>query len=254
MTALALLLLVYVTVWFAAAVVRRDNSLADVAWGGAFVLLAGGALALRGEVPARAALATLLVVLWGGRLALHVAIRNRGRGEDFRYAAWRQQWGRFFLLRSYLQVFLLQGALAYLVALAVVRINLTTPPGLNWLDALGAAVWLKGFLWEAVADWQLLRHQRDPARRGSVLDSGLWRYSRHPNYFGEALQWWGVWLLALSVPGQWWTVASPLTITFLLRYVSGVPMLERALAERVPGYRDYQRRTSPFVPLPPRRT
>jgi steroid 5-alpha reductase family enzyme len=253
MMLLAVLLLAYVTAWFLLALARRDNSLADVAWGGGFVLLAVGALVLRGEVYPRSLLATILVTAWGVRLALHVAARNRGRGEDFRYAAWRQQWGSSWVWRSYLQVFLLQGVLLYLVAVAVMRINLATPPGLTWLDLVGALIWLNGFLWETVADWQLLRHTRNPATAGTLLDRGLWRYSRHPNYFGEALQWWGIWLLALSVPGEWWTVASPLAITLLLLFVSGVPMLERSLAERVPGYRDYQQRTSIFFPAPPRR-
>ncbi len=253
MSTLALALLAYMTTWFLVALARRDNSLADVAWGGGFVFLAAAALVLRGEVYPRSLLATALVTAWGVRLALHVAARNRGRGEDFRYAAWRQQWGESWVWRSYLQVFLLQGALLYVVALAVVRINLATPAGLTWLDLAGGLLWLKGFLWETVADWQLVRHSRNPATAGTLLDRGLWRYSRHPNYFGEALQWWGIWLLALSVPGEWWTVVSPLTITVLLLFVSGVPMLERSLAERVPGYRDYQRRTSVFLPAPPRR-
>lgn len=253
MTTLALVLWTYMTLWFLVALARRDNSLADIAWGGGFVLLAGGALLLRGEAYPRSLLATALVLAWGVRLALHVAARNRGRGEDFRYAAWRQQWGRSFVWRSYLQVFLLQGALLYLVALGVMRIILATPPGLTWLDAAGAVMWLKGFLWEAISDWQLLRHGRNPATRGQLLDRGLWRYSRHPNYFGEALQWWGIWLLALSVPGSWWTVISPVTITLLLLFVSGVPMLERALVERVPGYREYQRHTPVFIPWFPRR-
>jgi len=253
MTVLAALLFAYVTVWFLLALARRDNSLADVAWGGGFVFLAAAALVLRGEVYPRSLLATAVVTAWGVRLALHVAARNRGRGEDFRYAAWRRQWGRSWVWRSYLQVFLLQGVLLYVVALAVVRINLATPAGLTWLDLAGGLLWLKGFLWETVADWQLVRHSRNPATAGTLLDRGLWRYSRHPNYFGEALQWWGVWLLALSVPGEWWTVVSPLAITVLLLFVSGVPMLEHSLAERVPGYRDYQRRTSVFLPAPPRR-
>lgn len=253
MAILALALFLYVSLWFLLALARRDNSLADLAWGGGFLLLAGGALLLGGQPYPRSLVATALVVVWGVRLALHVAARNRGRGEDFRYAAWRQQWGRQWVWRSYLQVFLLQGVLLYVVALAVVRINLTTPPGLTWLDGVGVALWAKGFFWESVADWQLLRHLRDPRRRGTLLNSGLWRYSRHPNYFGEALQWWGIWVLALSVPGEWWTVVSPLAITFLLLFVSGVPMLEKALAERVPGYREYQRRTPVFVPWPRRR-
>ena len=253
MTLLALALWAYMTAWFVVAVLRRDNSLADVAWGGGFVLLALLSLALAAEPTSRAVLVTALVGLWGLRLALHIAMRKRGQGEDFRYAAWRRNWGRHWVWRSYLQVFLLQGVLLYVVALAVIRVNLTTGPALGWLDLVGVLVWIVGFVFEAVGDWQLIRFTRDEANRGTVMDRGLWRWSRHPNYFGEAVQWWGIWLLAVAVPGQWWTVVSPLLITWLLLKVSGVPMLEQALEKRVAGYREYQRRTSVFVPLPPRR-
>jgi len=253
MAILALTLWGYMTAWFLVAVARRDNSLADVAWGSGFILLALLSLLLGPRPTPRAALASALVGAWGARLAVHIAARNLGKGEDFRYAAWRRDWGRHWVWRSYVQVFLLQGVLLYVIALAVVRINLTTGPALGWLDLAGVVVWLVGFVFEAVGDWQLVRFTRDPANRGKVMDRGLWRYSRHPNYFGEAMQWWGIWLLAAAVPGQWWTVVSPLAITWLLLGVSGVPMLERALEKRVEGYREYQRRTSVFVPLPPRR-
>ena len=253
MLTLALALLGYVTVWFVIAVLRRDNSLADIAWGGGFILLALSSLHLGPGATPRALLATGLVLLWGVRLAVHISMRNRGKGEDFRYAAWRRDWERHWVWRSFLQVFLLQGVLLYAIALAVVRINLTTGPALGWLDLTGVLVWLLGFVFEAVGDWQLVRFTRDTNVRGTVMDRGLWRYSRHPNYFGEALQWWGVWLLAAAVPGEWWTIVSPVGITWLLLKVSGVPMLERALEARVPGYREYQRRTSVFIPLPPRR-
>jgi len=253
MAVLALALLAYMSAWFLVAVARRDNSLADVAWGGGFILMAMLALALGSGPTPRSLLATGLVVLWGGRLALHVAARNRGKGEDFRYAAWRRQWGRHWVWRSYLQVFLLQGLFLFVVALAVVRVNLGRGPALGWLDLAATLVWLVGFGFEAVGDWQLRRFTRDGANRGRVMDRGLWRTSRHPNYFGEALQWWGIWLFAAAMPGEWWTVVSPLAITWLLRFVSGVPLLERALVQRIPGYRDYQRRTSAILPLPPRR-
>jgi steroid 5-alpha reductase family enzyme len=246
-------LFAYMTAWFVLAAARRDNSLADVAWGGGFVLLAFLSLAMgRGWQP-RPILVSSLVTVWGLRLALHVAARNRGRGEDFRYAAWRRQWGSSWWWRSYLQVFLLQGLILAVVASPVVLINLRSTGPLGASDLAGALAWLAGFLCEAIADRQLLRFTRDPSNRGRILNRGLWRFSRHPNYFGEVLQWWGIWLLALAVPGGWATVIGPALITFLLLKVSGVPMLEKAFAGR-PGFADYKRRTSVFIPWFPRRS
>lgn len=244
-------LLAYMTAFFVLAVARRDNSVADIAWGGGFLLVA--LLSLHrgvGWLP-RPALLTALVALWAARLAVHILRRNRGRGEDPRYAAWRREWGRWWLPRSYLQVFLLQGAILLVIAVGIIVVNTRSGPGLAPLDLLGAAVALAGLAFETVADLQLARFLADPANRGRIMDRGLWRYSRHPNYFGEAVVWWGVWLIALSVPGGWWTVVSPLLITFLLLKVSGVPLLERPMEGR-PGWAEYKARTSVFVPLPPR--
>jgi steroid 5-alpha reductase family enzyme len=244
-------LLAYMTAFFAVAVARRDNSVADIAWGGGFVLVALLSLHLGVGALARPVLLTVLVFLWAARLAVHILLRNRGRGEDPRYAAWRREWGRWWLPRSYLQVFVLQGAILLVVAAGIIVVNTRSGPGLNALDATGALVVVGGLVFEAVADRQLARFLADPANRGRIMDRGLWRYSRHPNYFGEAAVWWGVFLVALSVPGGWWTVVSPLLITFLLLKVSGVPMLERLMEGR-PGWDEYKARTSVFVPLPPR--
>lgn len=251
---LATAVLVYMTAWFLLALLRRDNSLADVAWGGGFILVALLAL-VRGAGPQpRSLLVTALVVAWGVRLAVHIAVRNRGRGEDFRYAAWRREWGRFFVVRSFLQVFVLQGALLLVIAAGIVVINARPGPSLGVLDAAGIALWVVGFVFEMVGDWQLLRFTRDPANRGLVMDRGLWRFSRHPNYFGEAAMWWGIAVIALSAPEGWIGLISPIAITFLLLRVSGVPMLEKGLRERVPGYAEYAERTSAFIPwLPARR-
>ena len=250
--AIAAALLLYMTAAFGLAVARRDNSIADIAWGGGFVLVALIAAALGVGALARPALLTALVVVWAARLAIHVLLRNRGRGEDPRYAAWRREWGRFWVVRSYFQVFVLQGAILLVVAAGIILINTRSGRGLGVLDLIGAAVVLAGLVVEAVADAQLARFTGDPANRGRVMDRGLWRYSRHPNYFGEAVVWWGVWLIALSVPGGWWAVVSPLAITFLLLKVSGVPLLERLMEGR-PGWAEYKTRTSIFIPLPPRR-
>ncbi len=241
----------YMTAWFVLALLRKDNSLADTAWGLGFVLLAVGTF-VRGHEPApRRVLVTALVLVWGLRLAVHVFARNRKKGEDFRYAAWRAAWGRWFVLRSYCQVFLLQGLFLLIIAWPIVLVNATPQSGLGWRDLAGAAVWLIGFVFEAVADLELTRFKKDPANRGRVLTEGLWRFSRHPNHFGEALVWWGIFILALGSEGGWTALASPLLITLLVRFVSGVPMLERKSREN-PEFRAYARRTNAFIPWPPK--
>jgi steroid 5-alpha reductase family enzyme len=196
-----------------------------------------------------------MTVSWGGRLALHIGVRKRGKGEeDFRYAAMRADHGEAFRIRSLFTVFLFQAVLIWAIAIPVqVGQVATEPPGLTLLDFLGAAVWAVGFAFETVADRQLRTFLADPANRGRVMDRGLWRYSRHPNYFGDSLIWWGIFLVAAATPWGWTTVFSPLLMTFFLVKVSGVPMLEEALARRREGYREYMERTSSFIPWPPKR-
>jgi steroid 5-alpha reductase family enzyme len=247
----AALVAVYMTAWFVVALVKKDNSVADIAWGLGFVLAAGVTLIRRGDGPDRPVLATTLVLIWGLRLAVHIMFRNRKRGEDYRYAEWRRRWGRWFVARSYLQVFLLQGFFLLIISSPVILMNSTAQGSLGLLDLAGTAVWVVGFLFEAVGDAQLARFKRDPGNRGKIMDRGLWQYTRHPNYFGESLMWWGLFILALSVPGGWATVVSPVLITFLLVRVSGVPLLERKYAGNA-AFQAYARRTSVFVPWFPK--
>jgi steroid 5-alpha reductase family enzyme len=251
----AALVAIYMTVWFVLALLRKDNSIADIAWGLGFVLVTGVTLA-RGTGPsARSILASSFVFIWGLRLAVHILFRNRKRGEDPRYAEWRKKWGRWFVVRSYLQVFLLQGLFLLAISYSVILINTSvsaSPHPLGLLDLAGTVVWVVGFLFEAVGDAQLSRFRRDPGSRGKIMDKGLWRYSRHPNYFGESLMWWGIFLVALIVPYGWTTVASPVLITFLLVRVSGVPMLEKKYAGNA-EFQAYARRTSAFVPWFPKK-
>ncbi|MBN1333164.1 MAG: DUF1295 domain-containing protein [Synergistales bacterium] len=243
----------YMSAFFLIAVIRKDNSLADIAWGGGFVLLAFLTFFLSsGYAEARQVLATGLVTLWGLRLAIYIYFRNLGRGEDYRYAKWREEWGKYFLLRSFFQVFMLQGALMILIAYSVIFINLHPTRGLTWLDGLGLLVWGTGFFFESVGDFQLYQFKKDPSNKGKVMKYGLWRYTRHPNYFGEATMWWGLFLMALSLEGGFTALVSPAAITFLLLKVSGIPMLEKKLAKSQPGYRRYMENTSPFIPWFPR--
>ncbi|MCU0513981.1 MAG: DUF1295 domain-containing protein [Anaerolineae bacterium] len=233
---------------------RRDASIVDIFWGSGFVILVWLWAALTAGDPLRRGLLLLAVTLWGLRLTLYLGWRNLGRGEDYRYAAWRRQYGPAWRWRSYAQVFLLQGGIMLLVALPLLAgLWAAVPAAPTLLDALGLLLWLVGFAFEAVGDWQLSRFRAQPQPPGRVLDTGLWRYTRHPNYFGDAVQWWGLFLLAAAAGGGW-TVFSPLLMTFLLRRVSGVALLERSLHRTRPAYADYVRRTSAFFPLPPRGT
>jgi steroid 5-alpha reductase family enzyme len=249
-----LVTLVFVTAIWVLSLVLRDSSIVDIFWGFGFItitwtLVASGV----GELTSRAWLMAALVTVWGLRLSLHILRRNRGKGEDFRYRAWREQAGHAWWWRSYFKVFLLQGAVMWLVAAPVVAVlSRSQHEAFNWIDGIAIAAWAIGFFFEAAGDWQLARFKSDPASKGRVMSGGVWRYTRHPNYFGDATVWWGHYLVAAAA-GAWWTVFSPILMTFLLVRVSGVSMLESALRESKPGYREYIQSTSAFFPLPPRR-
>jgi len=238
----------YMTLWFLVSLIKRRNDVADVAWGLGFVLITWISFFLSGGSGTRGLLAGILVSIWGLRLAWHIHVRHRGKPEDFRYMTWRREWGKWFYARSYAQVYLLQGALLFVVALPMLMINRSPRGTVGFLGGIGVFVWLLGFLFESVGDAQLARFASDPQNRGKILQTGLWRYTRHPNYFGEVVQWWGIWLLAVGIPGGGWIgIIGPLTITFLILKVSGIPMLEKKMAEN-PDFADYKRRTSVFVP------
>jgi steroid 5-alpha reductase family enzyme len=241
----------YITAVFLAALLKKDNSIVDVAWGPGFILVAVVTFFLRPGFEVRHILISLLVTVWGVRLAAHIYLRNRGRGEDFRYAKWRKDWGRWFVPRSFLQVFMLQGIFMLIISSPIVIVNRSETRGLTPLDALGALLWFLGFLFEAVGDYELKRFKQNPESKGRIMTAGLWKYTRHPNYFGEAALWWGVFLIALSVPGGWVGIISPLTIGFLLLKVSGVTMLEKKYAGNE-EFAAYARRTSAFFPWFPK--
>lgn len=229
----------------------RDSSIVDVAWGPFFVVVASLGLVLGDGWIGRRILVSGMVAAWGLRLGLHIGRRNRGKGEDPRYAKWREEHGAAWPLRSLVTVFLLQGTLVWLVSLPVqLATALPGPTGFTVWDALGAALWATGFGLEVVADRQLRRFLEERDDDETLLASGVWSWSRHPNYFGEALLWWGVGAVALAVPWGWATLVGPLAITLLLRFVSGVPMTEERMEGR-PGWEEYARRTSVFVPMPP---
>jgi steroid 5-alpha reductase family enzyme len=230
---------------------RQNVNLVDSLWSLFFLAAAFSYAGVVGEAGPRTALILVLVTLWGVRLSVHLAWRNWGKPEDRRYQAIRANHSPGFAWKSLLIVFGLQAVLAWAISLPL-HAAIVSPAPLNPMDAVGLALMLSGLVLEAVADRQLDRFKADPANRDRVMDRGLWRYSRHPNYFGEACVWWGFWLIALT-GGAWWSVLAPLLVTFLLLKVSGVALLEKDIAERRPAYRDYIARTSAFIPWPPRR-
>jgi steroid 5-alpha reductase family enzyme len=232
----------------------RDVSIVDIWWGPGFAWLTMVAFTISGDPTPRDALLLALVSLWGLRLGAYLLWRNWGQGEDARYARMRRHHGARFPLVSLATVFGLQAVLQWFVSLPLQIAQLA--PGtrpLGALDALGVALFAAGLFFETVGDAQLARFKADPANRGRVMDRGLWRYTRHPNYFGDCLVWWGLFAIAAATPAGWLTVASPLLMTFLLLRVSGVALLERSLVRTRPAYRDYIERTSAFLPRPPRR-
>ncbi|MGC9362941.1 MAG: DUF1295 domain-containing protein [Fidelibacterota bacterium] len=242
---------VFMSLFFILAVIKKDNSIVDAGWGLGFVMITIIAL-LKGSWPGLRGIVYLFVIIWGLRLSIHIYLRNRGRGEDFRYAKWRQEWGRWQLPRSYLQIFMLQGLLMLLIAYPVILISSVPREPLGTTGILGISVWLLGFYFEVVGDLQLRRFKKDPDNRGKIIQSGLWRYTRHPNYFGEVIMWWGIFLLALPVQSGWTAIISPLLITYFLLKVSGVPMLEKKYAGNV-QFELYKQRTSAFFPWFPKK-
>jgi steroid 5-alpha reductase family enzyme len=249
-----LAVLIFMTALWLVSLTLRNAGIVDVFWGPGFVLVATASLAASDGFRGRQLLATALVAMWGLRLAGHIFTRSLGHGEDFRYARWREQAGAAFWWVSYFRVFLLQGLLLWFISAPLLAAEINRNPNhFTPLDAAGALVWLVGFLFEAVADWQLARFKGDPANRGKVMRTGLWAYTRHPNYFGDATVWWGFFIIAAGTTDGWLTVFSPLIMTVLLLRISGVALLEKGIVKRRPEYADYIESTSAFVPWAPRR-
>jgi steroid 5-alpha reductase family enzyme len=228
----------------------RDVSIVDIAWGLGFVVIAWVAFFSGNGNAGRRTLLAILVTVWGLRLASYIGARKlRHPGEDPRYGAWRKKWGDRFWIVSLVNVFLLQAALVWIVSLPVQGAS-AQDASLGWLDWVGVALWAVGLFFEGVGDAQMARFKADSANRGKVMDRGLWRLTRHPNYFGDFCVWWGIGLIALS-SGAWWSLIGPAVVTLLLTRVSGKDHLERSLSQR-PGYAEYIERTSGFFPRPPR--
>jgi steroid 5-alpha reductase family enzyme len=252
------LAVLFVGLW-AASLVLHDVSIVDPVWGPAFALVALVALIVGDAVvdgggDDRRWLLFGMTAIWGTRLGGYLLVRKHGDpGEDRRYAAMRERRGDAgFALYSLLAVFVLQAVLVLIVSLPL-QVAAERATSLGWVTWLGVAAWLLGLFFEAVGDEQLRRFKARADSHGQVMDRGLWRYTRHPNYFGDFCVWWGLWLVALDAGGTWWTAIGPLVMSFLLIKGSGAALLEKDIGERRPQYADYIRRTSAFLPLPPRR-
>jgi len=241
------LLLGYATLWYIVSIFLERNDVADIAWGLGYCLIC---LYLYLVLP-RSEVSTLLyclVILWGFRLSVHIYLRNRGKKEDFRYLKWRTEWGKLFYLRSYFQVYLLQAFFLFVIISPVVWASVNASLlDCNWFTAVGLGVWIIGFFFQSVGDYQLSQFVKHRTDSSEIMSTGLWKYSRHPNYFGEILMWWGIYLVVIQLPGAWLFAVSPITITLLLRYVSGVPMLEEKYASNK-AFLAYKKKTPVLFP------
>lgn len=238
-------------VWLAS-LYLQNAAIIDIFWGLGFVMLSWIYFlgTQEGYLP-RKLLICGMTLVWGLRLSFYIFRRNRNRPEDYRYRAWRAAADTDWWWQSYFKVFLLQGLLMWIISTPLlVAQAAATPARLTWLDFAGLGLWVLGFTFEALADWQLQRFKAAPANQGHVLRQGLWRYTRHPNYFGDAVQWWAFFLPAAST-GAYWAIFSPAIMTFLLRRVSGVTLLEKNLVHTKPEYQEYIRTTNAFFPWRP---
>ena len=244
-------LLAAATITWVISLPLRNVAIVDALWSLMF-FMAGVVYALNSDPRApRLALVLWLLALWAARLALYITRRNAGKGEDRRYQEIRERNQPGFAVKSLYLVFWLQALLAWVISLPVLG-AFASNQALGLLDLVGVALWCLGFAFEAVGDWQLSRFKKDPANADKVMDRGLWKYTRHPNYFGECCVWWGFYCLALSA-GAWWSVPGPVLITFLLLRVSGVRLLEKDIGNRRPRYVDYVLKTNAFFPGRPRK-
>jgi len=233
--------------------IHKNVAVVDTLWGLGFVLIAWITFGLADGYIGRKLLLAGLTTVWGLRLAAYLSWRNLGKDEDPRYGAWREEYGQRFWIVSLFNVFLVQALVMWIVAVSVQFGQAAEIPAhLTLFDLVGAGIWLAGFVLETVADWQMARFKSDPANQGKVMDRGLWAYSRHPNYFGEMLIWWGVFVIALAVPDSLWTIISPVTITVVLLKVTGITLTEKTILKKRPEYREYIRKTSAFVPWFPK--
>jgi len=249
---ISLVIFSFVTTLFVLSVIIKRNDVADVAWGMGIFLVALTSYFLSIERDLLTDILLFLVALWGVRLSVRIFLRNIKKDEDYRYKKWRTEWGRWFYVRSYFQVYLLQGFLMIIIGYPVIHASIySNNESIGAITFLGILMWGIGYFFEVVGDFQLDRFINNKPRQGSILSTGLWQYTRHPNYFGEVTMWWGLWLMVTTLPYGYIAILSPLTITFLILKVSGIPMLEKKY-EGNQDFEEYKQKTSAFFPRKPR--
>ena len=249
MSSVILVVCIYFIALFLLAQVLGDNSIVDIAWGLGFIVVAGTGFLVNQNATPASVITLILVVIWGLRLAIHLGKRNIGKGEDYRYVNMRKRWGsKYARLKAFLNVFVLQGVLLMIVSLPILLVNTGTSTVVGWWTILGIIIWVIGFGYEVIGDYQLAQFKKNPDNKGKLLTTGLWSTTRHPNYFGEALAWWGVFLVTLNESRNLWGIIGPIVITLLLLFVSGVPLLEKKYKDR-PDFKAYAKKTAKFVPF-----
>ncbi len=238
----------YMGIFYLIAQSIRNNSIVDIGWGLGFVITTLVLIFCSQQIETSKLIISFLILIWGIRLSFYIYLRNLGKPEDFRYANWRKEWGRRQPWIAFYKIFMLQGIIMWVVALPVMMVfsRITHLPG--YLSISGILLFFFGLGFEGLADAQMKRFKYDPKNYGKIITSGLWKYTRHPNYFGEALLWWGIGIYAFSVSGYWYSFISPLIISLMLRFVSGVPMLEEKYKDRE-DFREYAAKTSVFIPF-----
>jgi len=241
-----LVIFIVMNIFFVVSLILKRNDVADSAWGVGFIVIAIFNLIISGDFQRTKFILTFLIFLWGLRLTIYLTIRNWGKTEDFRYKEWRKRWGKSVILKSYLKVFLLQGLLMFLISLPATLYN-RFDGGVSFYGFVGLLIWVVGFYFETVGDLELFFFKKNPKNKGEILKDGLWKYTRHPNYFGEVIMWWGIWILTLGSTYWYLGLIGPLTITYLILKVSGIPLLEKKY-EGNKEFEKYKKETPSFFP------
>jgi steroid 5-alpha reductase family enzyme len=242
----SLLIFIHATIWFFISLMKKRNDVADIGWGLGFIVISLY-LFFTQVLSAVSTLIYFLVTLWGLRLSWHIGARSKGKPEDFRYQKYRQDWGDTVIWRSYLQVYLLQGLFMLVISIPIIIASANPSSTINAFTIIGFSLGFIGFLFETIGDYQLSVFIKNKRNKGDIMQTGLWKYTRHPNYFGEVVFWWSIFMITLPLENGFWGIISPITITYLLLWVSGIPMLEAKYKDN-PQFQDYKKRTSAFFP------
>lgn len=245
----SIVLLCYFVCWFFIADKKNNYGLIDIAWGGGFVVTACLGYFLNNQITIQNSIILILTLLWGIRLLVHLAKRNWNKPEDYRYTNMRKKWGnRAPKIKAFSNVFIVQCMLLFVISLPIIYTNSVINNSIHWWQIMGIFIWLLGFIFEVLGDWQLEKFKRSASNKGKLLTTGVWSLTRHPNYFGEATCWWGIFLIAITDLSSIWLLISPVLITCLLLFISGVPILEKRYRERT-DFKEYAKVTPKFLPL-----